>query len=347
MRSIVATLKRSGLLVLGFAGSVLAQGSLPRPLPVYFLEVRTNIAGESATVAEDITTSMETAFSSRRQSFRLIEKRDLGEVERQILANLEVGKKPSPALIAKARSAYGFVRGELVRRDDGVELRVKMIAMDSEILWAQEKTLSLLKWKDGEARREVAAWLAADAEAQVFSVPVQPGPPARKPEDAEMGINAASKGDCAKARPFLENASAIDPNNAEVYFWLSRCQNLEGQSQAAGESATHGLLAKQRPDLFLERAVSLLARGQTSAAIQGHRPCAQNQPKRSGGTRTERRCFDATGRLCRGHFELRRSLFDEGGEGQLPQIGGRLPQEWDTWSGCGGRCGMPVIAVVA
>lgn len=268
MRSIVATLKRSGLLVLGFAGSVLAQGSLPRPLPVYFLEVRTNIAGESATVAEDITTSMETAFSSRRQSFRLIEKRDLGEVERQILANLEVGKKPSPALIAKARSAYGFVRGELVRRDDGVELRVKMIAMDSEILWAQEKTLSLLKWKDGEARREVAAWLAADAEAQVFSVPVQPGPPARKPEDAEMGINAASKGDCAKARPFLENASAIDPNNAEVYFWLSRCQNLEGQSQAAGESATHGLLAKQRPDLFLERAVSLLARGQTSAAIQ-------------------------------------------------------------------------------
>jgi hypothetical protein len=67
-------LRLATVAALGLVGLLGAQDSLPRPLPIYFLEFETDIKGESHSVAEDITQALATAFNARRRSFRLLDK---------------------------------------------------------------------------------------------------------------------------------------------------------------------------------------------------------------------------------------------------------------------------------
>jgi tetratricopeptide (TPR) repeat protein len=242
-----------------------------QPQAIYILDFDTNIAGENRSVAQDLSSAIETAFSRRRSAFRLLERRALndivsqGKMEKDLQA-LTRGEKPSAKFIDQLRGADGVLRGELKEtRLDGVVLTVSLTRLDSEKIWQAQRKHSLYEWLSSEVRDREAEALAADAEAALL-------PAARalpEIEDGPRGLALANSGKCSDALPLLENAAAVDGTNAEYYMAIGRCQYQGGFFADASRAFTSAIARNpRRTDTYVERARSFLAQSLSSRAVE-------------------------------------------------------------------------------
>ncbi len=237
-------------------------------LSVYVVDFKTNLKGELATLAVDLSTVIETAFSRQRAAFRVLERRNLSDVIAQHkmekdLQSLINGEGVSARLRTQLRGADGFIRGELVERIDGVRLTVYLVLADSEKVWQGDRTHTKYEWLSTKIQEDDARSLAAEAAAGVRPVdletPVQ--------NDGPRGIELARAGKCKEAAGMLEVAATIDTGNAELLYWLGRCQNGFGEYGSASRSLTKALARNShRSDLFAERARSFAGLGDAERA---------------------------------------------------------------------------------
>ncbi len=229
-----------------------------RPIAVYVLDFQTDLKGENSSIAASMTKAVEAAFSKRREAFNVLSRRELTELIRQNklekdLHAVERGDRPSAGFSNQFRTAEGFVRGEMKNEVDGVVLSIALIGLNSEVRWADEKTLSLYQWLSSEVRATEAQKLAAAAAAALLpAAEISP-----TITDAKNGIDLAKAGKCREAVPFLRDSSAVDSGNVDVFLQLGHCQNQEGDFSEASRSLTSGIyLNKSRSELFAERAKS-------------------------------------------------------------------------------------------
>lgn len=252
------------LAILGilFAGPVSAAWA-QKPLAIYVLDFDTNIIGENRAVAVNLATSVETAFSQRRADFKVLERRNLNELVRQNkleqdLHAIRRGDRPSAQFI-RLSQADGILQGEL-KADHlgGVVLTLSLIKLDSEKLWQSQKIHTLYEWLNGDLRARDAVELAADAAASI-NLPSKSAPHIAQ-DDAVRGLELAEEGNCLDAMPFLQNASAADSKNTEVFYQMGRCQNQAGEYEVAVDSLKSAIETNpRRADLFVERAISFSA----------------------------------------------------------------------------------------
>jgi tetratricopeptide (TPR) repeat protein len=249
-----------GILFAAYVPAAWAQ----KPLAIYVLDFDTNIAGENRVVAVNLATSIETAFSHRRTDFKVLERRTLQEIVRQNklerdLNALSKGNRPSSQFIKQLSQADGVLRGEL--KEDhlgGVVLTLSLTKLDSEKLWQSQKIHTLYEWLNGDLRTTDAVELAADAAASI-NVPSKSASHIAA-DDAARGIELVEQGHCREAMPFLQNASAADSKNTEMFYRMGRCQNQAGEYEAAVESLKSAIETNAgRADLFVERAISFSA----------------------------------------------------------------------------------------
>lgn len=246
-----------GILVAGLVQPVSAQ----KLLAIYVLDFDTNIKGEHRTLAVDLATSIETAFS-QRPVFKIVDRRRVNDIIHQYRMERDLrafarGEPSSPQFIKQMISqADAMLRGEL--NNDGlgsVILTVSLTKFDSEKPWQSKKVHKLLEWLDPEQQAKDAADLAADAAAKINAsggnVPPTSG------DDAVRGIELAKQGHCPEAGPYLTNAAAVDSKNTEVFYQLGRCQNQAGDRESAVHSLAYAIETNpRRSDLFVERAMS-------------------------------------------------------------------------------------------
>jgi tetratricopeptide (TPR) repeat protein len=233
-----------------------------KQMAVYVLDFSTNLKGDMQLVATDLTGAVETAFSRRRTAFRLLERRSFNDVVRQnglegdVKAILQ-GEKPSLKFIQKmqAANADAFIRGELVERIDGVLLTVSLTRPNTEKVWQGQARHNKLEWLSGDVQKKEAEALAAEAAAALL-----PDPPAvENGDDGPRGIELASAGHCDQALPRLQNAASVDTDNAEIFYWMGRCQNQAGDFNAAILTLKSAISRNpRRADLFAERARSYM-----------------------------------------------------------------------------------------
>lgn len=256
---------RALLAILGvlFAGPVPAAWA-QKPLAIYVLDFDTNITGENRSVAVNLATSVETAFSQRRTDFKVLERRSMNEIVRQNkmerdLNALSKGERPSLQFIRQFSQADGVLRGEL-KTDNlgGVVLTLSLTKLDSEKLWQSQKIHTLYEWLNGDLRAKDAVEFAADAAAKI-NVPLKSASHISE-DDALRGLEFAEQGRCPDAMPFLRNASAADSRNTEVFYRIGKCQNQSGEYEAAVDSLRSAIETNpRRADLFVERAISFSA----------------------------------------------------------------------------------------
>jgi cytochrome c-type biogenesis protein CcmH/NrfG len=239
------------------------RGQAPqKQLAVYILDFSTNLKGEMYTVATDMTGAVETAFSRRRSAFRLLERRSFNDIVRQ--NNLEgdvkamlKGEKPSPKFIQKMEGANAdaFIRGELVERIGGVSLTVSLTRLNTEKVWQGQARHTPYEWLNPDVQKKEAEALAAEAAAALL-----PDPPAvENGDDGPRGIELAAAGHCDQALPRLHDAASVDTDNAEIFYWMGRCQNQAGDFNAAILTLKSAISRNpRRADLFAERARSYM-----------------------------------------------------------------------------------------
>ncbi len=120
-------------------------------MATYVLDVDTNTKGEFGSVAPQLTEALQTAFSEKRDVFKILERRHLdqlvkaSQLERD-LQSISHGEPASAQFVRQVR-ADGFIRSELVDGPDGVVLTVTLVNLNSEVMWA------------GQARESSAGWL--------------------------------------------------------------------------------------------------------------------------------------------------------------------------------------------
>src|SRR5436309_10413186 len=113
------------VLIVGFILPACAQ----RPLAIYVLDVNTNIKGDlAAELAENLTTSIQTAFSKYPADFKMLERSKLNEIAKQSkmeqnLKSFARGEPSSPQLSKQLFSeANAVLRGKLINTSDGAYL---------------------------------------------------------------------------------------------------------------------------------------------------------------------------------------------------------------------------------
>lgn len=253
-----------------FAVFVLGNPAASTTLTVYVLDIETNIKGDFSAVAPALTSALETAFADRHV-FQILDRRNLNlivkqnQLEKDIQA-LGQGGQPSQRFIQLVKGADGFIHGELVSGPDGVVLTVTLTGLDSRILWKGESAAhTLAEWQLRAIQKMEAETLAAKAEARL-AAPAAPA--AQTNEDGPRGLELARSGKCSEASPFLQNATAVDSGNAELYYWMGRCQNQTGDFETATRTLTAGLSRNaRRADLFSERAQSFIGQKAYSRAL--------------------------------------------------------------------------------
>jgi hypothetical protein len=157
--------------------SCLAQSApampVARPTPAtqmatYVLDVDTNFKGEFGLVAPQLTEALQTAFSEKRDVFKILERRHLDQLVKanQLEKDLQAishGDPASPQFVRQVR-ADGFIRGELVDGPDGVVLTVTLVNLNSEVMWEGQAKESRAGWLLHDTQTKDAAKLAGEAE---------------------------------------------------------------------------------------------------------------------------------------------------------------------------------------
>jgi tetratricopeptide (TPR) repeat protein len=262
--------RASLLLILVMVSPVFSQSPPKLPMEIYVLDFGTNIKGDLGVVASDLSAATETAFSRRRQAFRVLERKNFNDIVRQNQLEADVqaigrGQKPSQKFIQQMKGADGFVRGELVTRVDGVVLTVSLTLLNSEKIWQGQARHSQYEWLSGDIQKKEAEALAADAAASLL--PSLAGPVVG--EDGPRGMDLAKSGRCDEAVPLLQSAASIDTGNAELYFWIGSCQNRDGDFETASRTLTSGISRNfKRADMFTERARSFVGQKLYSRALE-------------------------------------------------------------------------------
>ena len=242
-----------------------------QPLAIYVADLDTNIAGEHRSLAQDLSNAIETALSRRPKSFRLLERRKFNDVIRRQKLEKDVralvnGGSASSELASQLPGADGVISGELKNNQLGeVMLTISLTKMDSEKIWQARRKHTLYQWLDSDVQDREAESLAADAAAKLLpEAQVIP-----QGEDGPRGIELAKSGKCPEALSFLRNATAVDFTNAEVFFYMGRCQNQAGDYLEAAQTLTSAIARNpRRADLFLERAGSFLGQMLYSRALE-------------------------------------------------------------------------------
>lgn len=255
-------LRRLIPLIFAFTGMGPAYGQplAKPPMSVYVLEFTTNIKGDLGTLGADLSSAVETAFSRRRESFRILDRKSFNEIVRQNKLESDVqaidsGRPPSSQFVRHMPGADGFVRGELISRIDGVVLTVSLTLLDSQKLWQGQARHSQYEWISGEIQKKEAEALAADAAASL--APSLAGPAVG--EDGPRGMDLAKNGKCPDAIPLLQSAASVDSGNAEYYYWTGVCQNQMSEFETASRTLTSAISrSPKRADLFVERARSFV-----------------------------------------------------------------------------------------
>lgn len=241
-----------------------------QPMAIYVSDLDTNITGEHKALGQDLANAIETALSARPKSFRVLERRKFNDVIRRQklekdLKALIGGAKASEELSRQLPGADGVVSGELKVQLDGVLLTVSITKMDSEKPWQARRKHTLYEWLNSDVQDREAESLAVAAAARLL-----PEPQAlTESEDGPRGLELARAGKCADALPLLQNASAIDLMNTEIFFQMGRCQNESGEFTTASHTLTSALSRNpRRADLFVERARSFLGQKLYSRALE-------------------------------------------------------------------------------
>jgi hypothetical protein len=138
-------------------------------MATYVLDVDTNIKGEFGSIAPQLTEALQTAFSEKRDVFKILERRHLDQLVRanrleKDLQALSRGEPTSAQFVRQIR-ADAFIRGELVDGSDGVVLTVTLVNLNSEVMWEGQARESRAGWLLHETQTKNAAKLAEEAEA--------------------------------------------------------------------------------------------------------------------------------------------------------------------------------------
>jgi hypothetical protein len=145
-----------------------ARSSLATQMATYVLDVDTNIKGEFGLVAPQLTEALQTAFSEKRDVFKILERRHLDQLVKanQLEKDLQAishGEPASPQFVRQVR-ADGFIRGELIDGPDGVVLTVTLVNLNSEVMWEGQAKESRAGWLLHDTQTKDAAKLAGEAE---------------------------------------------------------------------------------------------------------------------------------------------------------------------------------------
>jgi tetratricopeptide (TPR) repeat protein len=237
------------------SGAAFGQAAGHTPLAICVLDFDTNLK-ENRSVAGDLSTAMETALGKRRNVFRMVERKSVNEIVKQNKAEEQLkafvrGDKPPAQLMQQLKGIDAFVRGVFSERLGIVTLTVSLTGLDTEKLWQGQRRHNMYDWLNPDTQEKEAESLAAEAAATLLPSPAVP----KAGDDGPRGLELAKGGKCTEARAFLENAIAIDTGNAELYFWLGRCQQSAGDTDGAARSFTSAIAQNNhRADLFTERA---------------------------------------------------------------------------------------------
>lgn len=267
MRSLSTTLLIfSGVLLV--PRSALSQ-DISLPMPVYVVEFQTTLRGQYAEIGRNMADAVEGALTRRRDSFRVVQKGELSNILNEAssysqLQALVEGKKPSERFIKSLQNVDGFVTGKLRERPDGIVLDISLVRPNAVILWQNQRRHLLLEWMNSDVQQKEAESLAAEFEAAITPRKVAPAPN----QDAKNGMQAALAGQCREALPFLQNASIVDADNAELWFQMGRCQNQGGKHLDAIQSLTKALSRQVRADFLVERARGFYGQGAGTRALE-------------------------------------------------------------------------------
>lgn len=165
--------------------------------------------------------------------------------------DFDTNLKENRSVAGDLSTAMETARGVFSERLGVVTLTVSLTGLDTEKLWQGQRRHNMYDWLNPDTQEKEAESLAAEAAATLLPAPAAPKPG----DDGPRGVELAKGGKCKEARAFLENALAIDTGNAELYFWLGRCQQSAGDTDGAARSFTSAIAQNNhRADLFTERA---------------------------------------------------------------------------------------------
>lgn len=145
-----------------------SQSPSAKQMAVYVLDIDTNINGEFGFVASELTEALQTAFSKKSNTFKILERRHLdqlvkaNQLEKDLLA-ISHGDPASAQFVRQVR-ADGFIRGELVDGPDGAVLTVTLVNLNSEVMWQGQVNESRAGWLLHETQKRGAEKLAGEAE---------------------------------------------------------------------------------------------------------------------------------------------------------------------------------------
>jgi hypothetical protein len=147
----------------------LGQSPSATQMAVYVLDIDTNIKGEFSSVAPELTEALQTAFSEKRNAFKILERRHLDQLVKanQLEKDLQAIShgEPASAQFVRQVRADGFIRGELVDSPDGLVLTVTLVNLNSEVMWQGQASESRAGWLLHETQKRDATKLAGEAEA--------------------------------------------------------------------------------------------------------------------------------------------------------------------------------------
>ena len=240
--------------LLAACGAAFGQAAVHTPLAICVLDFDTNLK-ENRSVASDLSTAMETALAKRRNVFHMVERKSVNEIVQRNKAEeqlkLLVRGEKAPQLMQQLKGIDALVRGVISERVGFVTLTVSLTGLDTEKLWQGQRRHTMYEWLNPDTQEKEAEALAAEAAATLLPAPAAP----KAGDDGPRGVELAKGGKCKEARAFLENAIAIDTGNAELYFWMGRCQQNAGDADGAARSFTSAIAQNNhRADLFTERA---------------------------------------------------------------------------------------------
>jgi tetratricopeptide (TPR) repeat protein len=254
----IKTFYVSLFVMIGLVSPISGQAPRKLPMDVYMVDFGSNPKDDLGRLASDLTAAIEAAFSQHSEVFNFVERRNLNEVLLQKQAEADArGRQQKPAQGSnEIKEATGYIRGVLAKRSEGVQLTVSLTLLNSAKIWTPAAVMHTEhEWLGSELQRKVAEELAAKAVA--FLKPAAPQPP--KGEDGTRGMDLAKAGHFAEAIPFLQSATLVETDNAELYFWLGSCQNQTGDFESASRSLKSAISRNpKRADLFTERARSFI-----------------------------------------------------------------------------------------
>jgi hypothetical protein len=145
-----------------------AQSHSTKQIATYILDVDTNMKGEFGAVAPQLTEALQTAFSEKRDTFKILERHHLDQLVKadQLEKDLQAishGEPASEQFVRQVR-ADGFIRGELIDGSDGVVLTVTLVNLNSEVMWQGQARESRAGWLVHENQSKDAEKLAEEAE---------------------------------------------------------------------------------------------------------------------------------------------------------------------------------------